>query len=223
MARIFTLQRTAAEVCEWFGADGSPGLAVPAECTEGQPGLVVFERAGQRHLRSFGWGFPRVTHQLELLTEMPNRVGMVADLTNPMWEQLVVDPRYRCLIPITHFAYPDGVEGKKTRTWFGVKDEPLMAWAGFCRNTAQFGPVFAGMTMTANSAVLPYNPRMPTLLSRSQQATWLQGSIQDVIAFQFGPPVAAERIEIIPTKDRWRSGKVPDMRTKTPLLEPTLL
>ena len=212
MARLFTVQRTVAEIAEWFDAEPSAGLSVPLECTEGTPGLVVFERDGRRALRSLGWGFPRLTPDMLARGEEPGRVGMVSDLTNPMWDKMVVEPRYRCLIPITHFANPDGVEGKKNRTWFGVKGEPLMAWAGFCRTTPEFGAVFAGMTMEANKAVTPYNERMPVLLSRHQQAQWLHGSIQDVIAFQFGKPVAADCMEVIPTKDRWNSGNVPDMR-----------
>jgi len=47
------------------------------------------------------------------------------------------------------------------------KDEPLVAWAGFCRNLPDVGPVFAGMTMAANDAVMPYNDRMPVLLART--------------------------------------------------------
>ena len=43
----------------------------------------------------------------------------------------MVDPRYRCLIPLTHFANPDGDKGAKTRSWFSLTDAPLTAWAGF--------------------------------------------------------------------------------------------
>lgn len=36
-----------------------------------------------------------------------------------------------------------------------------MAWAGFCKNTLDFGPVFAGMTMTANEKIRPFTvPRL---------------------------------------------------------------
>ncbi|PON34808.1 Cytochrome P [Parasponia andersonii] len=33
--------------------------------------------------------------------------------------------------------------GHKTRAWFSATDEPLIAWAGLCCNTPEFGPVFA--------------------------------------------------------------------------------
>lgn len=39
-----------------------------------------------------------------------------------------------------------------------------MAWAGFAKNTPDFGPFCAGMTMTANEKIRPFNDRMPVLL-----------------------------------------------------------
>jgi hypothetical protein len=37
-------------------------------------------------------------------TQQPTPVNFVADLTSLMWEKMVVDPCYRCLIPVTHFG-----------------------------------------------------------------------------------------------------------------------
>lgn len=132
-----------------------------------------------------------------------------------MWDTLVVEPRYRCLIPLTHFANPAGDQGSKTRSWFSVKGEPLVAWAGFCRNLPDIGPAFAGMTMAASDAVMPYNDRMPALLARGDYKRWLHGSIAEVIEFQFRPPMAADRIEVIHTEDRWRSGEVPNFAARS--------
>ncbi len=44
-----------------------------------------------------------------------HRELFVADLTNPMWDKMVPDPRYRCLIPVTAFAQPEGPSGRMTR------------------------------------------------------------------------------------------------------------
>ena len=216
MSRLYTAMASAADIAAHFCADVSSPIAVPTEVIEGNPGLVVLENGGRRLLKNMSWGFPRLTRDMRLRGDPPGRLGLVADLTNPMWEQLVVDPRYRCLIPISHFANPDGDPGEKTRTWFSVTGEPLLAWAGFCRNTPDFGPVFAGMTMTANALVEPYNDRMLVLLARDEYERWLHGSIQDVIAFQFQPPLASERMTILNTQDRWKSGKLP------PLLQPQM-
>jgi putative SOS response-associated peptidase YedK len=209
MSRLFTVMRTASEIADHFEAELPSPVAVPSETIEGNPGLVVLEHNGRRLLKSLPWGFPRHTREMRLRGDPPGRIGLVADLTNPMWDTMVADPRYRCLIPLTHFANPDGDPGAKTRTWFSVPNEPLLAWAGFCRTTEEFGPVFAGMTMTASELVMPYNDRMPVLLARSQWDRWLHGSIRDVLAFQFRPPMPSELLMIQHTEDRWKSGKLP--------------
>lgn len=213
MARLYTLKSSAADVAAYFGVADPAALQVPSETVEGTPGLVILEKDGRRLLKPMSWGFPRLTREMRLRGDPPGRIGLVADLTNPLWEQLATDPRYRCLIPLTHFANPNGEPGEKTRSWFSVSGEPLVAWAGFCRNTPELGPVYAGMTMTANALVMPYNDRMPVLLDQSDHARWLHGSIQDVIAFQFAAPVAGERMNVEHSQDRWRRGRRPATMT----------
>jgi putative SOS response-associated peptidase YedK len=204
MSRLHVFAANLADVARRFGVAEVPSFDLPPGTSEGLCGTVVIERGKCRLLKRATWGFPRITHEIRERDELPGRIGLVADLTSPFWEQLVVDPRYRCLIPITHFANPVGVPGEKTRTWFSVKDQPITAWAGFCR-----GPVYAGMTMTANAAVESTNDRMPVLLDPEQHERWLHGSIRDVIAFQFGAPIAAERMIVERTEDLWRSGGLP--------------
>jgi len=213
MSRLYTAAAGAAEIARHFDADGAAAIMVPTEVIEGNPGLIVLELNGRRVLKNLGWGFPRHTREMKLQGDPPSRIGLVADLTNPMWEHIVVDPRYRCLIPITHFANPNGEPGEKTRSWFSLKDRPIAAWAGFCRNTQEFGPVFAGMTMTANAAVEPYNDRMPVLLAPDEYDAWLHGDIRQVIGFQFRAPPPAEQMVVEHTLDRWKSGKLPASMT----------
>lgn len=203
------MQQGAASIAAHFDAVTTDPVGVPSETIEGNHGLVVLESSGGRRLKSLSWGFPRLTRDMKLRGDPPGRIGLVADLTNPMWDHIVVEPRYRCLIPLSHFANPYGDPGEKMRAWFSVTGEPLMAWAGFCRNTPEFGPVYAGMTMTANALVEPYNDRMPVLLERGDYDRWLHGSIQDVIGMQFRPPIGADRFTIETTMDRWKSGRLP--------------
>lgn len=209
MSRLFAVARTVEEVVTHFRIDVVPSFEVPSETVEGAPGLIVVEKDGLRLLKSLTWGFPRQTTEMRHNGEPPSRIGLVADLTNRLWNKTVVDPRYRCLIPLTHFANPDGPKGEKTRAWFSMSRQPFMAWAGFCRNTPEFGPVFAGMTMTANEKVRPYNDRMPALLKPEEYERWLHGTIQDVIEFQFREPPPSDDFEILHTRDRWRSGIPP--------------
>jgi hypothetical protein len=209
MSRLHTVRSSIADVARHFGAEASPDLFVPEETIEGGPGLVVIDKGGRRILKNLGGGFPRLTSEMREHGDGPGRIGLVADLTNPMWEGVVVDPRYRCLIVLTHFANPDGVQGGRTRTWFSLRDAPIFAWAGFCRNTPEFGPVYAGMTMEANDVIPPTNDRMPVLLEPHEYDVWLRGSIQEVIRFQFRTPLPGERMKVERTDDLWRSGSPP--------------
>jgi putative SOS response-associated peptidase YedK len=214
MARLFVAQIGSQQIAEQFGVEDAPIISMPAEMTESLEGPIVIENGGRRLLKVAQWGFPRRTREGAIRGDEPGIIGLVADLTNPMWD-MVVEPRYRCLIPLTHFANPAGDQGSKTRSWFSVKDQPLVAWAGFCRNLPDVGPVFAGMTTAANDAVMPHNDRMPVLLGRGEYERWLHGSIGDVIEFQFRPPMPADRIEVMHTEDRWRSGEVPDFAARS--------
>lgn len=209
MSRLHAIAASVAEIAAHFGAEAAPDLIVPDETKEGLPGLVVIEKDGRRRLKALDWGFPRSTREMRLRGEPPGRIGLVADLTNPMWDTMVVDPRYRCLIVLTHFANPEGPSGGKTRTWFSVQGEPILAWAGFCRNTPEFGPVYAGMTMDANAAVRPNNDRMPVLLERDEYGSWLHGGIEDVLRFMYRDPFAPDRMVIEQSDDLWNSGSRP--------------
>jgi len=209
MSRLHTILADTIDVAKHFGVDPVLHVEHAEEMVEGNRGLVVRESHGRRVLQTMTWGFPRQTQEMRDHGEPVGRIGLVADLTNPLWDKTVVDPRYRCLIVLTHFANPDGQQGARTRTWYSLVDQPIMAWAGFCRNTPEFGPVYAGMTMEANAAVAETNERMPVLLEPAEYDQWLHGSIGDVIGFQFRPPVRAERMLVTRTDDLWRSGALP--------------
>lgn len=213
MSRLHTILASLTDIAAHFGAEAAPDLDWSDEVVEGNRGLVVRESNGRRVLQVVRWGFPRLTREMREQGEEPQRLGLVADLTNPMWDTMVPDRRYRCLIVLTHFANPDGEQGSRTRTWFSLKDQQVMAWAGFCRNTDAFGPAYAGMTMSANEAVAPTNDRMPVLLAPKEYGLWLHGSIEDVIRFQFREPVPAARMEVEKTDDLWRSGALPVQRS----------
>ncbi|WP_380879523.1 DUF159 family protein [Sphingomonas sp. DBB INV C78] len=209
MSNLYTLRANGLQLATHFDLEFEAGLAVPEETTPETQGLVVLENEGRRVLRSMRWGFPRPTLEGAIRGEEPKPVNLVANLMSRMWEDLVVEPRYRCLIPLTEFAEPDGEKGKMTRTWFRLKGEPIFAWAGFCRRSEQWGPVFAGMTTGSNSMVMGFNERMPVLLMPGDYDRWLHGTIADVIDFQFHRPLPSKRLDVELTADRWKSGKGP--------------
>jgi putative SOS response-associated peptidase YedK len=205
VSRLHRIDSSASAVAEFFGAELGACREPDDEIVEGRLGLVVIEAEGRRLLKRLTWGFPRSTVEMRARGLGPERLGLVADLTNPMWSGTAVETRYRCLIAISAFANPAGPRGGKTRTWFSVNGRSLVAWAGFCRNTSAFGPVHAGMTMPANDAVRPTNDRMPVLLEDGEWDRWLRGSVEDVIAFQFRAPIASSRMHVHPTSQLWRS------------------
>jgi putative SOS response-associated peptidase YedK len=184
MCNLYAARVSADEAAAHFGVSAPISLEFSDEVRPGASGLIMREGRSGRVLQSLRWGFP---YPQQLQPNRPSQakpVNLVANLTSPMWKKIVSDPRYRCIIPLTAFAEPEGMRGSKTRTWFSIPEEPILGWAGFCRNTLEEGPVYAGMTCESTPQVAPLNPRMPVLLRREEYDSWLHGSVQDVIAFQ---------------------------------------
>lgn len=131
------------------------------------------------------WGFPlpqKSKRTGQPITPLP--VSNVAELAKPMWRGIAPKPRWRCIIPATGFAEAEGEPGRKTRTWFSVMDQPIFAWAGFWRESVEWGPVYTGLMTGCNEAVRPYHDRMPVLLHPDEHDRWLHGDMDDVIGFQ---------------------------------------
>lgn len=217
MCNLYTVKKSAEEVAAHFGAHLPKPIDMKPDTVKGGRGIVVRAHNGRRLVQEVGWGFPRLTREMREKNQPATPVNLVADLTSPMWDKMVVDPTYRCLIPVTQFAEPDGLPGKKTRTWFNVRNGPLFAWAGFCRNTELWGPCYAGMTTASNDAVMHYNERMPVLLHADEWEHWLTCSIQDVIAIQYRT-YPADNLGITPTDEAWIPRNAAPMRAPEPQL-----
>jgi putative SOS response-associated peptidase YedK len=160
-------------------------LNVPDEVVPGYPGMVVRERAGERILQSMVWGFPLPMKSKKTGQPIkPKPVNNIADLTSGMWRTIAPKPASRCLIPLTHFAEAEGKKGSKTRTWISVKGQPIIAWGGLWRQSAEWGPVYSGLMTDCNEAIRPVHNRMPVLLMPEDHDRWLHGTIEDVIGFQ---------------------------------------
>lgn len=203
MCNLYNLRKSAAEVAAVFGATLPAAFNSPEETVPGHPGLVVREAEGERVVQSMTWGFP--LPQKSKRTGLPIKplpVNNVADLTKPMWRGIAPKPLWRCLIPATGFAEAEGEPGKKTRTWFSVRDQPVFAWAGLWRESVEWGPVYSGLMTDCNETVRPYHDRMPVLLRPDEHDRWLHGDIGDVIALQHRafPP---ELIQVERTSELW--------------------
>jgi putative SOS response-associated peptidase YedK len=203
MCNLYTTRKSAAEVAEWFHARLATQLNVPDEVVPGYPGMVVREQDGERILQSMVWGFPLPQKSKKTgLPIKPKPVNNIADLTSGMWRNLAPKPSARCLIPLTHFAEAEGEKGSKTRTWISVKGQPIAAWAGMWRESAEWGPVYSGLMTDCNEAIRPVHNRMPVLLLPEDHDRWLHGTIDDVIAFQ-SRCFPDELIAIERTSDPW--------------------
>lgn len=203
MCNLYAVRNSAAAISKHFGVGEAPDVEVPSETKPGELGVVVRKGDRGRVLQVLNWGFPRPQRDRDGGPLHLKPVNLVADLTNPMWDAMVVDPRYRCLVPVSAFAQPEGPRGRMTRTWISVKEWPIFAWAGFCRNTPEWGPVFAAMTTDSSPIVAPLNPRMPVILAPSEYDRWLAGSIEDVIDFQFRDPFSSARLAVERTCELW--------------------
>jgi putative SOS response-associated peptidase YedK len=119
-----------------------------------------------------------------------------------MWIGLTKKPEARCLIPLTGFAEPEGPKGSKTRTWVTVKGQPIFAWGGLWRKSAEWGPVYSGAMTDCNEAMRPLHDRMPVLLHPDEYDQWLRGSFEDLLAFQ-ERSFPDDLIEMDHTRELW--------------------
>jgi len=119
-------------------------------------------------------------------TGQPNKlspVNNIADFDN-LWRGIAPRSFHRCLIPMTGFAEAEGPDGNRTRSWFTHKDCPLFAQPGMWRNSEEWGPVYSGLMTSPNKAIRPLHDRRPVLVDPAEYETWLNGTLDDVIAFR---------------------------------------
>ena len=215
MCNLYTTRKSREEVAAHFraSADGY-GSNAPEETYPGYPGMVVREAEGERIIQSMVWGFPLRLKGMSP-TAKPKPVNNIADLRKNMWVGLARKPEWRCLIPLTEFAEAEGEKGSKTRTWFNVKDQPIFAWAGLWRESAEWGPVYSGVMTDCNEAIRPVHDRMPVLLHPHEHEQWLRGSFDEVVGFQ-ARCFPDELIEMTRTSEPWIKRKAASQGT--PLL-----
>lgn len=90
----------------------------------------------------------------------------------------------------------------KGEMWFNVSDQEVFAIAGFWRRIGD-ERYFAMVTCDPNELVKPIHPKaMITILAPDDQARWLTGSYDDVLALQRPYPAAQMTVRgpIFPTR-----------------------
>lgn len=207
MCNLYTVRKSIDEVAKHFGVSVPIQTNAGAEVFKGQTGVVVREQDGARIMQSMTWGFPRRLPTMKPGSK-PLAVNNVADYASRFWKASICNPAAHCIIPLTAFAEAEGPKGAMTRTWFNLKDQPIFAWAGVWRDSAEWGPVYSGLMTDCNEAIRPVHNRMPVLLHAEEYDQWLHGSFDDAIAFK-ERCFPDELIEVVRTSDPWVQRRAP--------------
>ncbi|SBV33189.1 conserved protein of unknown function [uncultured Sphingopyxis sp.] len=202
MCNLVTLNSTVDEVASYFKARRPTATnASPGDVYPGGQGFVVRSHEGTRVVQSMTWGFPvRLKHMKP--TSKPKPVNNARDdklLT--FWRPWFTNPTHRCLIPFTSFAEAEGEKGKMTRTWIGVADQPLAAWAGLWRPTDEWGDCYTGVMVDATEELWDIHDRMPVILQPEDHDTWLHAPAEEAMALVAKYP--ANRLSVRRTDEPW--------------------
>ena len=200
MTNLIRCRGAVSEIATLFDAEPDPDLLWAPTIWPGEHVLAVTASAGSRRLQTIPWGLPA---ELFLEPKSPSHRATIfaRDLIGRNGGLVAPDLLERCLIIIEACASPEGEDGQQTRTWSGLWDEPLVAWAGLCRLEAD-EPGCAGLLTPANPLIGRVSGHMPFLLTPEGQAAWLDGCSPLVL-----PPSWSDGAWYLERSDeRWSNG-----------------
>lgn len=169
MTCLLRTRGSASEIARLFGAEPDPRLEWREAIWTGEAVPVVVIEEGVRRLRTMTWGLPAEA----FAKPAPSRQrGTIYSRDFTTSGTCLHNPASldRCLIVLESFAYPIGNAGQCTRSWMGLQNHPLTAWAGVCT-----GDHCAGVLVRANERVEPLSDTMPCLLQSEDWDRWLDG------------------------------------------------
>jgi putative SOS response-associated peptidase YedK len=183
MCNLYRMTSNAQAIAELFRAEtGGRNLPAMAEIYPDQCAPVVLAELAVRQLETMRWGWPP-------FGEVKRPITNVRNLVSPMWRGALADPARRCLVPVTAFsewsAATDSQTGRKRKHWFDLPGDPLFAFAGLWRPTAE-GPRFAFLTCAPNETVGRVHPKAMPVILRSGEAfdRWLSADGAGAAAMQ---------------------------------------
>ena len=169
MTNLIRCRGALAEISEHFTAEPDGDLSWHAQIWPGETVLVVTQDDQHRRLSAMSWASP-ASHYLRPLP-LSRRSGF---FSREMFAGggSIVNPDFltRCLIVMVACAYPDRSGERVTRSWAGLWDTPLAAWAGLC---SQDESGCAGLLVPAHELIARVSPNMPMLLPPEEQEGWL--------------------------------------------------
>jgi putative SOS response-associated peptidase YedK len=181
--------------------------SLPAVFPNCRAPVVRMAPDGVRELTMMRWGFPPPI--------IPGSKPRNPYLTNVRktdsryWRTYLSKTAHRCLVPVTSFAEPDNIPGRKcVWTWFAQDESrPLMFFAGIWRewegdrgtkNVPDVGKhtVFSFLTTDASPDVAPVHPDATPLLLLTEAAReqWMNAPMEEALLLQQAPPAGELRI-----------------------------
>lgn len=202
MTSLLRCRASLSEIAALFEAQAPGPLAWTPAIWPGEAVLIVVVAGGRRRIESVRWGLPASAFADRKRPKARRGTLFSRDLMGATGTLDEPGALRRCLIVLEDFAYPGGPPGRRTRTWVGLWDAPLIAWAGVC---SQAGPPAgcAGLLAPANERVGEVSRTMPVLLPPSDHAGWLEGPGWLLSA----TPIAEDAAFYVePTDELWSSG-----------------
>lgn len=178
MCGRFTLRATPAELAEFFELSRAPQIEPRANIAPTQQVLGIVLHDGEvRQAQEFRWG---------LIPSWAKDAREAARRINARSETVADKPSFRsafrsrrCLIPADGFYEWKSIPGQKKKQpcWIGVRDQPLVAFAGLWEQwqPPEGDPLTTCtiLTTAANSAVASLHDRMPVILPPETFDRWL--------------------------------------------------
>jgi putative SOS response-associated peptidase YedK len=171
MTCLLRARGAVSEIAALFDAAPDAGLIWSEVIWPGETLLIVTEPSGTRRLAAACWGLPALTFHRQVPASQHGTLFM-RDLVEGGRLAPPLQLR-RCLIVVEAFAYPAGRAGHRTRSWFGLSEHPLAAWAGV---VTEDGSACAGLMAPANNQISPFSDHMPRLLQPADHQPWLAGA-----------------------------------------------
>ena len=199
MASLYRCRGSADEMRTLFDCEVEHGMRWRSLVRPRQSGLVIRRQGKRRVAQTMHWGMPS--------PEGSRRRTFWAEhepFSNLAFGRNAVRPR-RCLIILDCFTLPDGPKGHRTRSWFGLWDAPLFAWAGLWRDIEGVGPSFIGAVTDANALVKRVASTMPAILKPDDYERWLFGTVKDVLPL-WRRPFDADALWLEQTDELWSRG-----------------
>jgi len=205
MTALLRCRGSSAEMAQSFGAVADPGLDWRETIWPGEPVPIVVTNGDSRRLTTSQWGLPGDAFSKPVAAKQ--RGALYSRDIGPPASRLR-DPAglRRCFLVVESFAYPESPSGTQTRSWFGLWDRPLAAWAGLCTPDAAH---CAGFLAIANERVTPSSDTMPLILPLADLGRWLDG----VGMLSLGALDTAEAYYRENLGERWSTGRLDDAGT----------